>query len=706
MTNSFNKNFKKCLLSTTAIIGFLLSNPLNVSAEEPNNPDFLEHEIVEALQVESEKENHLVEDSVDVNAVDADDVEADDVEAEDVDAEDAEIDDVNAEDVEIDDVNAEDAEIDDVNAEDAEIDDVDAEDSETDNVEPETVDAETADLTAEDIDKVDVDSEEDEETKTTEEENQQVATASAFNTQVFSALTSNLSTTRSAKVNASPVERISGATRDHIAATISKRGWTSSNVVFLANGFKEADVLTGSPLARAHDAPILFTRTDNLPTVTLNEIQRLGASKVYILGGNKSVTDRIANTLANNNLSVERIDGRTRYHLASNIASRVMEIEGENRDAYLVNGEAYADAISIAPVAANKRLPIFLTQANVLHNEVKKALPAVHSWDIIGGLKSIPNSIVSEMESAGAEISNRFDGKNRYEVNRNVINYYSKKNQDYTYVASGEVVSDALATTPLAGKEGSSILLVRNNHVNNLHEQTEFIKEDKNIDKYLLVGGEKTLSKFTENHFVEPVVYLDPGHGSTDTGAYYGGVAERDINLPLSKKIQKSLNDYGYKVVMSRTTRNNQYYENSTSDLYARPEAANQIDADIFVSVHFDAMPGSSVAEGISVFTYSQSSKYPPLAKNEKSHNDPTRLRESERLASALQNELIDATSATNRGTQSGAFVVLREAKMPAVLLELGFMTNPAELARIQTDWYQERLTTGVVNGVNRYFMI
>src|SRR5699024_7025911 len=70
-------------------------------------------------------------------------------------------------------------------------------------------------------------------------------------------------------------------------------------------------------------------------------------------------------------------------------------------------------------------------------------------------------------------------------------------------------------------------------------------------------------------------IYLDAGHGGTDTGAYYGGVAERDINLAVSRKIASRLRNLGYEVIMSRNSSNNSYHNNPTKDLYSRPKKAN-----------------------------------------------------------------------------------------------------------------------------------
>jgi len=518
------------------------------------------------------------------------------------------------------------------------------------------------------------------------------------NNQVFSSLMSTYSTARTQSIqnDGDFVERISGANRSEIAAAISQRGWSSSDTVFVSNGFKDADALTGSPLASAHDAPILFTRDTYLPDVTLNEIRRLGATNVVIIGGSHSVPTHIIDTLESNSLNVQRIDGNNRYDLAAEIAGEVMEVEGKDRDAFLVNGDAYADAISVAPVASAKRLPIYLTRANNLHDTVKDAIPYVNSWTILGGKGSISESVVQEMINMGANISRRFDGSNRYEVNRNVINHYGTGGE-HTYVASGEVHADALATAGLAGKEGKKILLVKDRNVGNLDKQTEFIKENQGVEEFTLVGGEGTLSPVTENHFVEPLVYLDPGHGGWETGTAHYGIVEKDLNLSISHKADDLLADYGYEVVMSRTT-------DEQVDLYDRPAEANAIGADILVSVHNNAMPGNSNVSGIETYVYAPSPSYPPLNENIPYHTDPERMQASQRLAEAIHDDLITDTGANDRGVKGAAFVVTREAHMPAVLLELGFVSNYNEAQKLNSNGYQNTLAEAIVHGINEYF--
>lgn len=200
------------------------------------------------------------------------------------------------------------------------------------------------------------------------------------------------------------------------------------------------------------------------------------------------------------------------------------------------------------------------------------------------------------------------------------------------------------------------------------------------------------------------VVYLDPGHGSGDTGAYYGGIAERDINLEVSNKIASGLRELGYEVIMSRTTSSNSFSTNSREDLFARAEDANKAGADIFVSVHHNALPKNTSASGIETFYYGVNETYPPLPENMDSHNDPTRINNSKKLATLIHKELINSTKVNDRGIKTGAFVVTRETRMPAALLELGFMSNAAELKKLTTDAYQVKLADSVIAGIHNYF--
>lgn len=229
---------------------------------------------------------------------------------------------------------------------------------------------------------------------------------------------------------------------------------------------------------------------------------------------------------------------------------------------------------------------------------------------------------------------------------------------------------------------------------------------------YLYASGAMTANTMigqykigSDGAWIEQItVYLDPGHGSSDTGAYYGGIAERDINLKVSNKVASHLRKAGYNVIMSRETNKNSFSENSRTDLFARAEDANKLGADIFVSVHHNAMPWNSGVAGIETYYYSVESAHPPLPGNLDSHNDPARIAGSRKLANAIHKEVVGSTKAIDRGVRSGAYVVVRETKMPAVLLELGYMSNPNELKKLTTDSYQNTLAASIFKGIDAYF--
>lgn len=191
-------------------------------------------------------------------------------------------------------------------------------------------------------------------------------------------------------------------------------------------------------------------------------------------------------------------------------------------------------------------------------------------------------------------------------------------------------------------------------------------------------------------------VFLDPGHGGWEAGASYSSVMEKTINLAVSNKVKANLEALGFTVIMSRTT-------DTYVGLLERSEEANASGADIFVSIHHNAMPGNATVTGIETYYYQYDSNYPPII-NEEMHNDPTRILESAQLASAIQDSLVENTGALDRGVRRNTFAVLRETAIPAVLLELGYMSSPTELAKLTTTSYQTTLAKAITVGIVAYF--
>ena len=213
-----------------------------------------------------------------------------------------------------------------------------------------------------------------------------------------------------------------------------------------------------------------------------------------------------------------------------------------------------------------------------------------------------------------------------------------------------------------------------------------------------VVAPKKISSASRGNYDVlNKVVYLDAGHGGYDPGASYFGISEKSLTLAIQSRVKAKLEAEGYQVVTTRTS-------DTYVDLTDRSRAANASESDIFVSIHINAS-GSSAAQGIETYYYQPYAEYPSRI-NATYHANPTRLSMSDTLANAIQSSLINATGAQNQGVKRQTFAVLRETTAPAVLLELGFLSNPQEAARLNTSSYQETLANAIVAGIKRYYSI
>ncbi|MFL2072613.1 cell wall-binding repeat-containing protein [Marinilactibacillus psychrotolerans] len=284
------------------------------------------------------------------------------------------------------------------------------------------------------------------------------------------------------------VERISGQNRFRVAENISKRGWVSSNTVLIANGNKFTDALSGVPLASYYNAPILLVNDTEIEDLTLNEITRLGAKNIIILGGPDSVPESISQILKSKNLNVRRIAGETRYDTSSKIAEELISLQGPST-AHLVNGEAFADAVSISTIAGRYKQPILLTKSDELNQEVLKIANVVKDWRIIGGTSSVSENVESQLKE-NVQRATRIAGQNRYEVNKNVLNNWGIQGEK-VYLGSGEAFADVLTGSVLAAQENTGVLLINNNDIN--IESAQTFSKQKNLGDFIILGGTETL---------------------------------------------------------------------------------------------------------------------------------------------------------------------------------------------------------------------
>jgi len=193
------------------------------------------------------------------------------------------------------------------------------------------------------------------------------------------------------------------------------------------------------------------------------------------------------------------------------------------------------------------------------------------------------------------------------------------------------------------------------------------------------------------------VVFLDPGHGGRDPGAVYNGLREKDLNMSIYRKLRSELEKLGYTVLTSRD-----------SDVYVdyvteRSEMVNKTDADVFISIHFNAtgVPGAN-RSGVETYIYEPDDDIKPRI-NKVAHDNPVRLSESKRLAENIHNSVVSVAGANDRGVHGSNYAVLRETVKPAVLIELGYMDSP-EYKKISDDKYQNKLVEGLVKGLRNFY--
>lgn len=180
------------------------------------------------------------------------------------------------------------------------------------------------------------------------------------------------------------------------------------------------------------------------------------------------------------------------------------------------------------------------------------------------------------------------------------------------------------------------------------------------------------------------VIVLDPGHGGSNPGATGSNTRESDNNLAVGLILRDKLVQAGAKVILTRDSDRTVAPEGSTlgQELKARVDIAESNNADIFVSIHTNDNSDQNITGAMTFYNSSQ----------------------SQTLASDVQSGLIKQTGAVDKGTSTATYYVLRNTSMPSVLVEMGFISNPNEAARLSDRSYRNSIAQGICNGLAEYF--
>ncbi|WP_394172558.1 cell wall-binding repeat-containing protein [Guptibacillus hwajinpoensis] len=278
-------------------------------------------------------------------------------------------------------------------------------------------------------------------------------------------------------------QRLSGDNRYKTAIEISKDGWQDgADTVVLSRGYEFPDALAGAPLAYQLDAPILLTDDKILTKETADEIKRLGAKKVIILGSDNAVRPAVEKELINKGLKTERIGGEDRFETAQLIAKK---LDSSSDKAVVAYGYNFPDALAVAPYAAKEGMPILLTRDNKLPDYTKEALADTKETIVVGGDDVVQKNVYDQLPG-----HKRLAGDDRYETAAEIIGYFDDKAQT-GYVATGVNFADALTGAVLAAKNDSPLLLAKKDQLSPFMEATI---TDLQTEQFVLLGGPDVVS--------------------------------------------------------------------------------------------------------------------------------------------------------------------------------------------------------------------
>ncbi|MEV7527993.1 cell wall-binding repeat-containing protein [Agrococcus sediminis] len=288
-------------------------------------------------------------------------------------------------------------------------------------------------------------------------------------------------------------ERLDGVNRYETAVQVSQDAYPGgAPVVYVASGQLFPDALTAGPAAAHEGGPVLLTRLTEAPEVVLDEIERLGAARVVIVGGEPSISAETEAQIAAI-ASVEQVDrlgGSDRYHTSRLVAEYAFEgAEG----AYVAAGTRFPDGLSAGAAAGHLDWPLLLVSTSTEVPEATTALLDELGADrirIAGSAEAVPSSIAGDFVDAGFTV-NRLGGSDRYATSAIITASAFDAPVERAYLASGLVFPDALAGGAAAGAQDAPLLITRTDCVpQRILDELERLQ----MPTLTLVGGEPSLS--------------------------------------------------------------------------------------------------------------------------------------------------------------------------------------------------------------------
>ena len=315
----------------------------------------------------------------------------------------------------------------------------------------------------------------------------------------------------------SKVENLVGESRWETAVKVSQNGWKTSDEVIIVNESSIVDALCATPFAKAKNAPILLTQKEKLDDRTKSELRRLNAKKVYIIGGESSISKDVEAQIKTSGISnIVRISGSDRYQTSLELAKNLDSIKDVPEIALVNGNKGLADAVSVGSAAAQKNIPILLSESASKSSVVEEFVKNedIKRSYVIGGESAISNSLMNSLQNTV-----RLGGKNRNETNAKVVEeFYKSTNLKNAYVTKDGIkdeghLIDALTVGVLASKNESPVVIVSDK----LSTSQKKVLNSKSFETISQVGGgsnktafdELKLSQNTINYTVEDAKELE-----------------------------------------------------------------------------------------------------------------------------------------------------------------------------------------------------
>lgn len=359
------------------------------------------------------------------------------------------------------------------------------------------------------------------------------------------------------------ITRLGGKDRIETAILVSEAVYknnTAENVVLIGYG-GDVDGLSGTLLAAKLNAPILITHKDKITPAVQDELLRLGAKNVYILGGTK-VVDKAVETELKKTMDVTRVAGADRFETAKEVAQLVAKTH-KPTNAFIVLGrsakrDSLADALAIGPVSARDKMPILLVERNTIPNATKEALNdlEIKTVTLIGGTNAVSNKVKAQLEAQGIKVT-RLSGKDRYETAVEIA-------QEYFPEAKAVIITNAKKSADALiggyfGKIYDAPILFTLDNKNELPKATrDYLCLD--ITKPFILGGYKVVTDKVQKLLdlellVEKLQTIDVKEDSVlDRNYKTINVIANDIELDLG----------GKKILSLTVTANNVTIKNGT----------------------------------------------------------------------------------------------------------------------------------------------